>query len=230
MKTIGLLGGMSWESTLTYYKLMNKEVKEVLGGSHSAKILMYSFDYFELEKLLNENKFDEISKLLVSKAKLLKDAGADLLVIGANTMHIFANDIKEQVGINIVHMIEETCLQAKKTKSKKVLLLGTKYTMEHNMYPDFFKKQGIEVVIPNEDEKEYIHQAIYNELILGILSQTTKQKFIDIINAHIQRGVDSVILGCTEIPLLIQQEDLSIRVFNTTFIHAKAAVKHALTQ
>ncbi|MFH0767273.1 MAG: aspartate/glutamate racemase family protein, partial [Bacillota bacterium] len=224
VKTIGLLGGMSWESTLEYYRLINLYTKDLFGESHSAKCILYSFDYHELELLLHQNRWDEITKQLVEHGKKLKAYGADFLVICANTMHIVAADVEKQVGLKIVHIVEATRNEIIKLGLSKVGLLGTKFTMESSMYPKMMEIHDIEVILPTKKEQKLIHQTIYQELILGNYSNESKNKFIEIIHDMKQRGAEGVILGCTEIPLLIHDKDVDIAVLNTMKIHAFAAV------
>jgi aspartate racemase len=228
MKTIGMLAGMSYESTLSYYQYLNEEVQRRLRGSHSAKILMYSFDYYDLEVSLEKNDWLAIENNLIQQGLKLKEAGADFLMICANTMHILANQVHEKVGLPLVHIVDATKEAISNHKLKKVLLLGTKYTMESDMYPNQLLKAGVEVVIPNAREKAMIHRTIYNELIKGIRSSDSKQRFVELIYAYEKLGVEGVILGCTEIPLLIQQNDIGIPLFDTTKIHALAAIQFAL--
>ena len=226
MKTIGLLGGISWESSLEYYRIINEEVRKRLGESHSAKCLLYSFDFFEIERLQNENKWDELECIIVKEALNLKNAGADFIVICANTTHLYAKNIEEKAGIEVVHIVDAVGRKINLEGLSKVELLGTKYTMESEFYKNILKeKYNIDVIIPNIDEREIIHKIIYDELVKGILSEESKDKYIEIIK---KIDAEGVILGCTEIPLLIKQEDVAIPVFDTTTIHAISAVDYAL--
>ena len=228
MKTIGLLGGMSWESTLEYYRTTNQYTKQILGSSHSAKCIMYSYNYHELEELLNQGRWKEITHELVKDSKKLKEFGADFILICANTMHIVADEVQNKIGIEVLHIVEATKAQIMNLHLKKVGLLGTKFTMESSMYPDIMKKDGIEIIVPKKNEQDFIHHVIYDELILGVLSPDSKHKFVKIIDNMKQQGAQGVILGCTEIPSLIKQEDVDIPIFDTMQIHAIAAVKRAL--
>jgi aspartate racemase len=228
MKTIGMLAGMSYESTISYYQYLNEEVQRQLQGSHSAKIMMYSYDYFELEEHLIHNDWLSIEKILVQQGLKLKNAGADFLMICANTMHILANQVQKQVGLPLINIVDATKEAIIAQQLNKVLLMGTKYTMESNMYPKALIEAGIEVILPNQREQAMIHRTIYKELIKGIQSHESKQKFIDLINQYEQNGVQGVILGCTEIPLLIHKDDVHMPLFDTTKLHALAAVKFAL--
>ncbi|MCH4887027.1 aspartate/glutamate racemase family protein [Acidaminobacter sp. JC074] len=228
MKKIGVLGGMSWESSLEYYRIMNEEVKDQLGKTHSANFLMYSFDFHQVEVLQHENKWDELTDLMVDEAKNLKAAGADFIVIATNTMHLMAPAIEKETGLKVLHIAEATGQEIIKRGLKKVLLLGTKFTMEGAFYRDILEAMGIEVMIPDEEDRQRVHDIIYHELILGDIKTGSKKAYVDIIEKMALKGASGVILGCTEIPLLIQEGDVSIDVLDTTFIHAKAAVKNAI--
>ncbi len=230
MKKIGLLGGMSWESSLEYYKLMNELVKSKLGGSHSVKCLLHSFDFHEIEELQHRGKWEKLTSLLVKEAENLKKAGADCIVICTNTMHLMASDIEKSTGLKVIHIADVTGDEIIKRNVNKVLLLGTKFTMESSFYKERLEKKGIEVVIPNELDRQIIHDIIYNELILGVLKQESKQSYIKIINKIIEEGIQGVVLGCTEIPMLIKQGDVPVEVFDTTEIHSRAAVDFAIDE
>ncbi|NCD06613.1 MAG: aspartate/glutamate racemase family protein [Spirochaetia bacterium] len=228
MKTAGLIGGMSWESTLEYYRIINEEVKKELGGSHSAKCLIYSFDFDEVEKLQHNNEWEKLTSLMVNKANDLKNAGADFIAICTNTMHLMASDIEKGTNLKVVHIAEATAKAAIKKNVKKVLLLGTKFTMEGTFYKTILNDNNIEVLIPNTEDRQFIHNVIYNELVRGIIKEESKTKYISIINKFKKQGIEGVVLGCTEIPLLIKQKDLDIEVFDTTEIHSIAIAKFAL--
>jgi aspartate racemase len=229
MKTIGLLGGMSYESTLEYYRLINQGIKQRLGGSHSAKILMYSFDYHELEVLLEQNRHDDITQLLIIHAQKLKDAGADLLVICANTMHIYADQIELECGLPLIHIVKSTLTEINRLNLKKVALLGTMYTMESPMYPTIMKSSDVDVILPTKRDMAMIHRTIYQELILGKFHESSRNRFLQVIDQLKLQGAEGVVLGCTEIPLLIKEEHLlGFPLLNTMQIHAEAAVEAAL--
>ena len=229
MKTIGLIGGMSWESSVDYYRIINEETRNILGGSHSSKCLMYSFDFHEIEELQNKNSWEELTKEMVLQADNLKKAGADFIVICTNTMHIMAPDIEKRTGLKVLHIADVTGEEIKRKSIGKVALLGTKFTMEGSFYKKVLKdKHNIDVVIPNDEDREVIHNIIYNELVRGIIKDDSRQKYIKIIDKLIDKGAEGVVLGCTEIPLLIKQKDVSIPIFNTTEIHSKAAVRYAI--
>jgi len=229
MKTIGLIGGMSWESSVDYYRIINEETRNILGGSHSSKCLMYSFDFHEIEELQNKNSWEELTEEMVLQADNLKKAGADFIVICTNTMHIMAPDIEKRTGLKVLHIADVTGEEIKRKSIGKVALLGTKFTMEGTFYKKVLKdKHNIDVVIPNDEDREVIHNIIYNELVRGIIKDDSRQKYIKIIDKLVDKGAEGVVLGCTEIPILIKQKDVSIPIFNTTEIHSKAAVRYAI--
>ncbi|MHA1412791.1 MAG: aspartate/glutamate racemase family protein [Promethearchaeota archaeon] len=231
MKLIGLIGGISWESSLHYYKIINEKVKEELGGLHSARCVLYSVDFDNIAKLQNEGNWQELNEIMISIAKKLENIGAELIVICANTMHKMADLIEEQINIPLIHIVDATAKEIKKQGIKKVGLLGTKYTMEQDFYVKRLKeKHGIKVIIPKENDRDIIHDVIFNELCLGIVKENSKQQYIKIIKDLERSGAEGVILGCTEIPLLITKEDVSIPVFDTTRIHAEYAVNFALSK
>lgn len=228
MKKIGILGGMSWESSLEYYKVMNETAKHLLGNTHSANILMYSFDFHEVEKLQHENKWDELTDLMVNEAMNLKTAGAEFIVIATNTMHMMASAIEKATGLSVLHIADATGDEIVRQNIETVLLLGTKFTMEGDFYRERLESKGIKVLIPSEDDRQVIHDIIYNELILGELKAESKLAYQKVIEKMAKKGAKGVVLGCTEIPLLIKNEDVSIEVFDTSTLHSIAAVKHAV--
>ena len=229
MKTIGLIGGMSWESSLEYYKIVNETVKEKLGGLHSCKCLMYSVDFGVIEALQHQNKWDELTKLMIEAAQNLKHGGADFIVICTNTMHKMAPEIEHATGLNVLHIADVTGAAISKNQIQKVGLLGTRFTMEGDFYKKRLKDNyDIEVIIPEDTDRQIIHDIIYNELCLGVIKDDSRQKYIDIINKLCANGAEGIILGCTEIPLLIKQSDVLIPVYDTTKIHAESAVDFAL--
>lgn len=224
MKTIGLIGGMSWESTVTYYQILNETVKQKLGGLHSAKILLYSVDFDEIEKYQSSGEWEKSAEVLSQAAMNLEKAGADFIVICTNTMHKVAPRIQSHISIPIIHIAEATADELIKRGISRVSLLGTKYTMTQDFYKDKLLKAGIDVVIPDLAGIETVNDIIYRELCLGIISEASKKKYLEIIDELAEQGAQGVILGCTEIGLLIQQADTSLPVFDTTRIHAiKAA-------
>ena len=229
MKTIGLIGGMSWESSLEYYRIVNETVKEKLGGLHSCKCLMYSVDFGVIEALQHQNKWDELTKLMIEAAQNLKHGGADFIVICTNTMHKMAPEIETATGLNVLHIANVTGAAISKDQIQKVGLLGTRFTMEGDFYKKRLKDNyDIEVIIPEDTDRQIIHDIIYNELCLGVIKDDSRQKYIDIINKLCANGAEGIILGCTEIPLLIKQSDVLIPVYDTTKIHAESAVDFAL--
>lgn len=228
MKTIGLIGGMSWESSAEYYRIINEKVKEKLGGLHSAKCLMYSVDFAEVEKLQQQAEWEQAAELLIDAAQKLGRGGADFLLICTNTMHKVADDIQQKIQIPILHIVDATAEKIKEAGYEKIGLLGTKFTMEEPFYKGrLAEKYQLEVLVPEFDERTFINHVIFNELCLGILQEGSKSRFIRIIEDLSKKGAEAVILGCTEIPLLVKQADVSIPLFDTTAIHAKAAVEFA---
>ncbi len=223
MKTIGLIGGMSWESTASYYKIINETIKEILGGLHSAKILLYSVDFYEIEKCQAEGNWEKSAEILGNIAIKLEKAGADFIVICTNTMHKVADNIQQKINIPIIHIATATAEELIKNNIKKVALLGTKYTMTQDFYKEKLIKAGIDVIIPDNDDIEVVNNIIYNELCLGIINKKSKEIYINIIDNLCKKGAQGVILGCTEIGLLVDNNDLNIPVFDTTYIHAKKA-------
>ncbi|WP_196795046.1 aspartate/glutamate racemase family protein [Clostridium sp. MSTE9] len=223
MKTIGLIGGMSWESTVTYYQVINEIVNQELGGLHSAKILLYSVDFAEIEKCQADGDWDKSADILSAAARNLEKAGADFIVICTNTMHKVAPQVQSKIGIPILHIAEATADELKRCNITTVALLGTKYTMTQDFYKEKLTRAGITVLIPDEQEIETVNNIIYKELCLGIISEISKEKYRDIIRALARRGAEGVILGCTEIGMLIRQQDTDLPVFDTTRIHASKA-------
>ena len=228
MKTIGLIGGMSWESTVTYYQLINETIKEQCGGLHSAKILMYSVDFAEIEECQANGEWEKSGEILANVAQNLEKAGADFIVICTNTMHKVLPQIQESINIPIIHIADATADELEKQKIKKVALLGTKYTMTQDFYKEKIIARGIEVMIPEETDVEIVNRIIYEELCLGEIREASKTEYIRIINQLKDEGAEGIILGCTEIGLLIKQEDSSLPVFDTTQIHAKVAAINAI--
>jgi aspartate racemase len=228
MKTIGLIGGTSWVSTLEYYRIINETVNEKLGKEHSARCILYSVD-FEEDIMRNIEKWDNITDLFIDYAKKIEYFGADFLILCANTMHKIADDVQKSINIPILHIADATGIKIVEKGFKKVGLLGTKITMEEEFYKKRLKEGfGIDAIVPERDEREIIHKIIHEELTHGIIKDSSKQKYIKIIKNLADNGAQGIILGCTEIPLLIKQNDLDIPIFDTTSIHAKAAVEFAL--
>ena len=229
MKTIGLIGGMSWESSLEYYRIINEVVKHRLGGTHSARSIMYSVNFDEIEKLQNSGEWDKLTTIMSDAALNLEKAGADFIVICTNTMHKTADQIQEKVKIPLLHIADPTAKRIKSVGINKIGLLGTKFTMEEKFYKDrLIQKHGLEVILPNENERQIIHDIIYKELVLGEIKEESRVKYKAIISNLKENGAEGVILGCTEIGLLIKKEDVKIPIFDTTELHAIAAVDFAL--
>jgi len=228
MKTIGLIGGMSWESTVTYYQIINETVKQQLGGLHSAKILLYSVDFAEIEACQASGEWDKSAEMLAEAAENLERAGADFIIICTNTMHKVAPQMAERIHIPILHIAEATAEELSKRGIRRVALLGTKYTMTQDFYKNKILEAGIEVLIPDADDVETVNRIIYDELCLGKILPDSKRDCLEIIGRLAARGAEGVILGCTEIGLLIQQADTTLPVFDTTQIHARHAALYAL--
>jgi aspartate racemase len=228
MKTIGIIGGLTWYSTAEYYKLLNELVNERLGGAHAAKIFLYSVDFAEIKTLTQAEDWKSIAEIMCTAAKNIERAGADCLMIGANTMHKIADEIQAAVSIPVIHIATATASVIKSKHLKKVALLGTKYTMQLDFYKNKLADLGIETIIPGEADIEYINNSIYNEFSKGIFLPETKAAYLHIMHGLIAQGAEGFILGCTEIPILIKQEDCVVPVFDTGLIHAAAAVDFAL--
>lgn len=217
---------MSWESTVTYYQVINETIKNKLGGLHSAKCILDSVDFYEIEKYQSNGEWDKSAEVLSDSAIRLEKAGADFIVICTNTMHKIVPEIAKRINIPILHIADMTAIQLKKHNIKKVGLLGTKYTMKEDFYKSILEQNGIEVVIPDDNGIEVVNSVIYDELCLGIVSEKSKEKYLNIISELSERGAEGIILGCTEIGLLVNQKDTEIPLFDTTLIHAEmAAIK-----
>ena len=228
MKTIGLIGGTTWVSTKEYYRIINEEINKKLGEKHSAKCILYSIDFEEVV-VKNYDDWEKITNSFKDIAKTLENAGAECIVICANTMHKIADKVEENINIPLIHIADATGEKIKEKNLKKVGLLGTKYTMNEEFIKQRIKdKYDIETIVPNDDDQKIIEDIINNELTFEIIKESSKQKYIDIINKLVSKGAEGIILGCTEIPLLIKSSDVNIPVFDTTSIHAKAAVEYAL--
>lgn len=228
MKTIGLIGGMSWESTIPYYRIINEEIKEKLGGLHSAKIVLYSVEFDEIEKCQSSGEWEKSGEILGNAARGIENAGADFILICTNTMHKVAPQIASMINIPIVHIADATADELEKRNIKTVGLLGTKYTMTQDFYKQRLIGRGINVVIPDEEGIDTVNSIIYDELCVGKIEDSSREKYKKIIEDLTGKGAEGVILGCTEIGLLIGQSDVSIPVFDTTVIHAKRAAELAM--
>lgn len=229
MKTIGLIGGMSWESSQEYYRIINETAREKLGGLHSAQSLLYSFDFAEIEELQHSGNWEEATRRMVKAAQNLEEGGADFVLICTNTMHKMANEVQSGIKIPLLHIADPTGETIKAKGITKIGLLGTKFTMEHDFYKGrLSEKFGLEVVVPDEQDRQSVHDIIYDELCLGEVRQSSRKEYQQTIRKLGEQGAQGVILGCTEIGLLIQREDVALPVFDTTRIHAEAAVDRAL--
>ena len=229
MKTIGLIGGMSWESSIEYYRIINETTKAKLGGLHSAKSVMCSVDFAEIEVLQHQDQWTEAAKMLIDAAKKLETCGADFIVLCTNTMHKVADDIQANINIPFLNIADATAQLVKNSGIQKIGLLGTRFTMEEEFYKGrLSQKYGLSINIPNPQEREIVHRVIYEELVVGKILQNSKEQYIDIIQQMVKQGTEGIILGCTEIGLLIHQEDSQVPLFDTTRIHAEAAVEYAL--
>jgi aspartate racemase len=229
MKTIGLIGGMSWESSLEYYRIINEEIHSRLGGVHSAKCLMLSVDFAEIEEQQRLGKWAEATQLMVDAARALERGGADFVVICTNTMHKMADDVQQAIHIPLLHIADAAAAEIQARGFKKVGLLGTRFTMEESFYKDrLVEKFGLQVVIPNEPDREIVHRVIYDELVVGRIVPASKAEYLRIIAGLQVQGCEGIILGCTEIGLLVKQADCDLPLFDTTLLHAKAAVDYAL--
>jgi aspartate racemase len=229
VKTIGLIGGMSWESSIEYYRIINEVVHKKLGGLHSAISIMYSLDFAEIETLQHQGRWEEATQLMVEAARHVENGGADFVVICTNTMHRMANEVQEQIGIPLLHIADATAEKIKAQGLGKVGLLGTRFTMEEDFYRGrLIERHGLQVIIPGEKEREIVHRVIYDELVVGDIRPSSKAQYIEIIGGLVAGGAEGIILGCTEIGLLVGQEDIEVPVFDTTLIHATAAAEYAL--
>jgi aspartate racemase len=229
MKTIGLIGGMSWESTREYYRIINERVAARLGGLHSAQCVLYSFDFAEIEPLQQRGAWDEAARRLVDAARAVERAGADFLVICANTMHKLAEDVQAAVAIPLLHIADATAERIKQRGLRRVGLLATRFTMEEDFYTGrLAQKHGLEVLVPGAEERQFVHDAIYNELCRGYIREQSRRRFGLILRELAAGGCEGIVLGCTEIGLLVRPEDSSVPLFDTLVIHAEAAVELAL--
>ncbi len=229
MRTIGLIGGMSWESSKIYYEQINEMIKERLGGSHSAKLIMTSIDFAEIEQLSFEGNWNKIGDMMANEAIKLEKAGADMVLLCTNTMHLVSDRITASVALPFLHIAKATGEAVKAKGLRKVALLGTKFTMEKDFYTKILAEQyGLEVMVPTVEEREIVHDIIYQELVLGKFTETSKQRYLTIIRQLELRGAEGVIFGCTEIPLLVADSDVTIPTFNTTEIHSRKAVDFSL--
>lgn len=229
MKLLGMIGGVSWVSTMEYYKFINEGINEKLGDLNFAKCMIYSLNYEEIKRNNDRDDWDANYKIVSEACKHLESSGAKGIVLCANTMHLIADRLQSILSIPIIHIATATAAEIKKQNLTRVALLGTKFTMERNFYSDKLKESGIERIIPNDADRDFIHYTIFEELGRGIILPETKQRYLSIINSLKQQGAQGVILGCTEIPLLLSQTDLDIPAFDTTLIHSRAAIEFSLS-
>lgn len=231
MKTIGLIGGMSWESTVPYYRLVNEGIKARLGGLHSARVVLYSVDFHEIEQLQREGDWDAAGECLADAARRVQAAGADLLVLCTNTMHKVAPQIEAAVSIPLLHIADATGAAITAAGHRTVGLLGTRFTMEQDFYRQRLQQaHGLQVIVPDADDRTVVHDVIYDELCRGIIRDEAREAYRRIMDELVARGADAIILGCTEIGLLVGPRDAHVPLFDTTVLHACAAVKAALAE
>lgn len=229
MKTIGLIGGMSWESSIEYYRIINQKTREALGGLHSARSIMFSVDFAEIESFQSLGKWNAASRIMIDAARRLEGAGADFIVICTNTMHKFAEDLLVHTRIPLLHIADATAGRVLDCGIRKVALLGTRFTMEEDFYKGkLIREHRLDVIIPEQDEREIVHRIIYDELCAGEIIPSSKKQYQTIMDRLVDRGAEGIILGCTEIGLLVQQKDCRVPLFDTTAIHAEAAVSYAI--
>lgn len=228
MKTLGLIGGTSWVSTIDYYRYINQLANEKCGGLNFAQILLYSISFNDVKSLADASDWESLGKFLSGIAQNLEKGGAEAIVLCANTTHIVADKIEQNIKIPLIHITDATAKEILRQNLKKVALLGTKFTMNNDFYKDRLARHGIEAIIPNDEERDFIHNSIFDELGKDIFTAETKQRYLEIIENLHQQGAEGVIFGCTEIPMLLKPEDCHIPIFDTTLLHAKAAVEFAL--
>ncbi|MBD1392068.1 aspartate/glutamate racemase family protein [Mucilaginibacter glaciei] len=229
MKILGLLGGTSWVSTVDYYRFINQEINDKLGGVNAAHLLLHSFNYADIGKHLSVNDWDAVTDMMVKAGKGLRESGAEAIVLCANTMHLIAPAVEREVGLPVIHIAVATAKAINRAGIKTVALLGTRFTMERDFFINKLKDAGIDALLPEKDDRDFIHQTLVEELGKGITKPETKERYLSIIENLRQQGAVGVILGCTEIPLLIQPADTAIIQFDTTRIHSSAAVEFALS-
>lgn len=227
MKTIGLIGGMSWESTQTYYRLINQKTRDQLGGLHSARLVLYSVDFAEIETLQHQGDWNATAEILGSAGQALVRAGADFLVLCTNTMHKVASEIEQAASVPLLHIADATANALIRDGVTSVGLLGTRFTMEQAFYRQRLEERGIEVLVPDAAQREVVHSVIYEELCRGLIRPQSKAAYLDVITSLGERGAQGVILGCTEIGLLVQDTDTSVKLYDTTELHAEQAVQFA---
>jgi len=230
MKKIGMIGGMSWESSIEYYRIVNQTVREKLGGLHSARSIMYSVEFAEIEALQHQNRWDELASIMIEAARSLEKGGADFVIICTNTMHKLYDEVQNNIEIPMLNIADATAEKIKTEGIDKIALLGTRFTMEEDFYKGrLVDKYGLDVMVPSSEQMEIVHRVIYDELCAGIMNPDSKRKYAAIIRDLVAKGAGGIILGCTEIGLLVKPEDSAVPLFDTTEIHAEAAVKYALS-
>ena len=231
MKTIGMIGGMSWESSIEYYRIINQTVRAKLGGLHSAKSIMVSVEFAKVEALQHQNRWDELATLMIDAARSLEKGGADFVIICTNTMHKLYDEVQNSIDIPMLNIADATAARIKDDGVTRIALLGTRFTMEEDFYKGrLTDKFGLDVIIPAKDEMEIVHRVIYDELCAGIIKPDSKQQYAAMIQRLIATGAQGIILGCTEISLLVKPEDSTVVLYDTTEIHAQEAVRYALAE
>jgi len=228
VKTIGLLGGMSWESSIEYERIINEGIGARLGGTHSADLIIRSYDFARIEALQASGDWDAAGDLLAADARMLQDAGAEIIVLCTNTMHLLAARIEAAIDVEFLHLADATARAVQAAGVQRVALLGTRYTMEHDFYRSRLERHHLDVIVPAEPDRTTIHDVIYDELVRGVVNPQSKRRYLDIIDAQIARGADGVIAGCTEIELLVGPDDVTVPYFPTTRLHAEAAIEASL--
>ena len=228
MKTIGMIGGMSWESTLLYYRLINQTIRDQLGGLHSARLLLYSVDFHEIEQLQQRGDWDRAGAAMAEAARTLQTAGADFLILCTNTMHKVAGSIEAAVPVPLLHIADATAASIRQAGLQRVGLLGTRFTMEQDFYRQRMRTQGIDVLVPDAPGRDDVHRIIYEELCQGRIIDASRERYRQIIAALVEDGAEAVILGCTEITLLVDANDAAVPLFDTTALHARAAALHSV--
>lgn len=229
MKILGLIGGISWVSTVDYYTLINQGINKKLGGLNFSECIIYSFNYAEIKKNNDANDWENTFQMILKASHNLKSSGATAIVLCANTMHLIADKLEKEIGIPVIHIATATAYEIAKKEIKKVGLLGTKFTMELDFFKSKLEEKGITAIIPNEENREFIHNTIYDELGKGVINPETKTKYLQIIEELIKNGAQGIVLGCTEIPLIVKQNEVKIPIFDTALIHSKAAIEFALS-
>jgi len=228
MKTIGLIGGMSWESSAQYYAIINRAVRERLGGAHSAETLLYSVDFGEIERLQHDDDWPSLTARMVDAARRLEAGGADFVLICSNTMHLMADDVAAAIGVPLLHVVDPTASAITKAGLKRAGLLGTAFTMEKAFYRDRLDAAGLDILIPDAADRREVHRVIYEELVAGKIEEASRAAYREVIARLVERGAEAIVLGCTEIMLLVDQSDSAVPLFDTTSLHAQAAVDLAL--